>query len=50
MSLEDSVRAMVPDEMKRVLREELRAAIEEIRSAPHATRDSRVCSVTPRSR
>ena len=36
MSLEESVRAVVREEMKRVLREELRAAIEELRGLPSA--------------
>ena len=36
MSLEDNVRTVVREEMKRVLREELRAAIEELRAAPNA--------------
>jgi excisionase family DNA binding protein len=36
VSLEDSVRAVVREEMKRVLREELRAAIEELRATPNA--------------
>jgi len=37
VSLEESVRAVVREEMKRVLREELRAAIEDQRAAPNAT-------------
>jgi excisionase family DNA binding protein len=36
VSLEESVRAVVREEMKRVLREELRAAIEQLRAAPNA--------------
>ena len=36
MSLEESVRAVVREEMKRVLREELRAAIEQLGAAPNA--------------
>ncbi len=36
MSLEESVRAVVREELKRVLREELRLAIEQLRAAPNA--------------
>jgi len=36
VSLEESVRAVVREELKRVLREELRLAIEQLRAAPNA--------------
>ncbi len=39
MSLEESVRAVVREEMKRVLREELRAVIEQLRAAPNAANE-----------
>jgi S-adenosylmethionine:diacylglycerol 3-amino-3-carboxypropyl transferase len=35
VSLEESVRAVVREELKRVLREELRSAIEQLRAAPN---------------
>jgi len=36
VSLDESVRAVVREELKRVLREELRSAIEQLRAAPNA--------------